>query len=60
MPDAIVTGVGIARNHLRCENDHNHDANPLKITCSHTGLTLDLGAFSRNREESSTTGSVLG
>ena len=43
-----------------CENGHDHDANPLKITCSHTGLTLNLSAFSRNREESSTTGSVLG
>ena len=43
-----------------CENSHDHDSEPLKISCSHTGLTLDLGAFSRNREEFSTTGSVLG
>ena len=42
------------------ENGHDHDTNPLKIECSYTGLTLDLSAFSRNREEFSTTGSVLG
>ena len=42
------------------ENGHDHDTTPLKIECSYTGLTLDLSAFSRNREEFSTTGSVLG
>ena len=42
------------------ENGHDHDTNPLTIKCAHTGLDLDLSAFSRNREEFSTTGSVLG
>ena len=42
------------------ENGHDHDTDPLTIKCSHTGLDLDLSAFSRNREEFSTTGSVLG
>lgn len=43
------------------EGGHDHDADPLKVTLPHTGLELDLGAFSRNRpvnEDSSF--SVLG
>jgi len=32
-----------------CENGHDHDASPVQFPLKHTGLTLDLGTFSRRR-----------
>jgi sarcosine oxidase subunit beta len=32
------------------ESGHDHDAKPVKVKMPHTGLELDMGAFSRNRE----------
>ena len=32
------------------ENGHDHDADPVVVKGVYTGLELDLGAFSRNRE----------
>lgn len=32
------------------ESGHDHDADPVKVEMPHTGLVLDMGAFSRNRE----------
>ncbi len=32
------------------EAGHDHDADPVTVTTVHTGLELDLGAYSRNRE----------
>lgn len=32
------------------EKGHDHDADPVKVTMPHTGLELDMGVFSRNRE----------
>lgn len=32
------------------ESGHDHDADPVKVKMPYTGLELDLGAFSRNRE----------
>ena len=43
-----------------CEGGHDHDADPVRVDCHHTGRTLDLGAFSRNRTPATTTGTVLG
>ncbi len=34
----------------KVEAGHDHDADPVKVTGIHTGLELDLGAYSRNRE----------
>lgn len=31
------------------ESGHDHDAEPVKVTMHHTGLELDMAAFSRNR-----------
>lgn len=31
------------------EGGHEHDSDPVKVTMPHTGLVLDLAAFSRNR-----------
>ncbi len=33
-----------------CESGHDHDADPVRWTGQHTGLTINLGAFSRRRE----------
>ncbi|MFV1960314.1 MAG: NAD(P)/FAD-dependent oxidoreductase [Acidimicrobiia bacterium] len=32
------------------EAGHDHDADPVKVKMPHTGLVLDMGVFSRNRE----------
>ena len=34
----------------RTEAGHDHDADPIRITQRHTGLELDMGAYSRNRQ----------
>ncbi len=42
------------------EAGHDHDADPLHMSCRHTGLALDLGQFSRRREPAATGGNVWG
>ena len=34
----------------RVEAGHDHGADPIQVTQRYTGLKLDMGAFSRNRE----------
>ena len=34
----------------RVEAGHDHDADPIQVTQRYSGLDLDMGAFSRNRE----------
>ena len=55
----------IAGQYLRAIIDatadgHDHDAEPVQFTGPRTGLTIDLGAFSRNRERALTSGTVMG
>ncbi len=42
------------------EAGRDHDADPVQVPLPHTGRSLDLGAFSRNRPPTATTGTVLG
>lgn len=42
------------------DNGVDHDIEPVEIVGPATGLTIDLAAFSRRREPSHTTGTVLG
>ncbi len=43
------------------EAGHDHDADPVKVKMPHTGLVLDMGVFSRNREiNEASSFSVLG
>ncbi len=43
------------------EAGHDHDADPVEVDLIHTGLTMDMGAFSRNREiNEASSFSVLG
>ena len=43
------------------EGGHDHDAEPVRYRGEHTGLTIDLGAFSRKRERNAaSSGTVLG
>ncbi len=43
------------------EGGHDHDAEPLRYRGEHTGLTIDLGAFSRKRERNAaSSGTVMG
>ena len=59
--NAPLAGVLMAELILACEAGHDHDRSPLRHVGRHTGLEIDLGAFSRlravNRESSF---SVLG
>ena len=43
------------------ENGEDHDSFPVRYSCEHTGLSVDLGAFSRKRQRNSlSSGTVLG
>ena len=33
-----------------CEAGHDHDRDPVQARAPYTGLTLDVGFYSRNRE----------
>jgi sarcosine oxidase, subunit beta len=39
---------------------HDHDVDPVQFPGPHTGELINLGAFSRKREKSSTSGTVMG
>ena len=47
--NAPVAGHCLAELVTAVEGGHDHDADPLVVTALHTGLPLDLAAFSRNR-----------
>ncbi len=48
--NAPVVGAMMAALIDRCEAGHDHDAQPLRFTLPHTGLTIDGGFYSRRRE----------
>lgn len=55
----------IAGQYLRAIIDasadgHDHDAEPVQFVGPRTGIGIDLGAFSRNRERARTSGTVMG
>jgi len=45
-------GVGhlMAELITACQNGHDHDSNPVRVTARYTGLELNAGFYSRNRE----------
>ena len=47
--NAPVVGEFLARLIQACENGHDHDRDPLRLTMAHTGLDVDLGTYSRRR-----------
>jgi len=48
--NAPVAGHCMAELIDACEKGHDHDANPLKVKTIYTGLELNMGFYSRNRE----------
>ncbi len=48
--NAGAVGQAMADLIAAVEGGHDHDAEPLQVTGRYTGLTIDLGAYSRNRE----------
>ncbi len=48
--NAGVAGHMMAELIEAVEGGHHHDAEPLQVTARFTGLNLDMGTFSRNRE----------
>ena len=56
-----IAGLLMAELIDACEHGHNHDADPVKVECPKTGLVLDAGFYSRNREiNENSSFSVLG
>jgi len=47
--NAAVAGYAMSELIDRCQNGHDHDRDPVKVTGQYTGLELDLGFYSRNR-----------
>lgn len=59
--NACVASHLMAELIVAVEAGHDHDADPLVVTGVHTGVEIDMGAFSRNREvNAASSGSVLG
>ncbi|ANY09380.1 NAD(P)/FAD-dependent oxidoreductase [Pseudonocardia sp. HH130630-07] len=59
--NAPVAGRFLAAIVTAVENGHDHDADPVGYRGEHTGLTVDLGAFSRRRElNPDSSGTVMG
>jgi sarcosine oxidase subunit beta len=48
--NAPVVGHVMAELVDRVENGHDHDKDPVKVTCRYTGLELDMAFYSRLRE----------
>jgi len=46
----LVAGLLMAELIDACEKGQDHDADPVKVTCPKTGVTLNAGFYSRNRE----------
>ena len=58
--NAPIVGQAIKELVLACESGHDHDYDPVQVSCYLTGETLDLGAFSRNRTDTISSGTVIG
>lgn len=59
--NAPLVGRFIAELVTRVEAGHDHDAVPIRYSCEHTGLVVNLGAFSRHRPlNPDTSGTVMG
>ncbi|HEX5121204.1 MAG TPA: FAD-dependent oxidoreductase [Pseudonocardiaceae bacterium] len=59
--NAPVVGRFLAAIIERTENGTDHDEHPVRFTGEHTGLTIDLAAFSRRRpRNASNSGTVMG
>jgi hypothetical protein len=48
--NAAVVGHLMAEVIDKTENGHDHDRNPVQVTTRYTGLVLNAGFYSRNRE----------
>lgn len=56
-----IAGLLMAEVIDACEKGHNHDDDPVKVECPITGLVLNAGFYSRNREiNTDSSFSVLG
>ncbi|MDQ1695525.1 MAG: hypothetical protein QOJ03_878 [Frankiaceae bacterium] len=59
--NAPVAGRVVASLVSKIEAGHDHDSEPVQFVGEHTGLSIDLGSFSRRRAlNSASSGTVLG
>jgi sarcosine oxidase subunit beta len=59
--NAPLAGRFIATLVMGVEAGHDHDRDPLRYTCEHTGHVINLGAFSRKRPlNEASSGTVMG
>ena len=47
---AAALGVSMAELIDACENGQDHDASPVQVKVPYSGVVLDAGFYSRNRE----------
>lgn len=56
-----MAGILMAELIEACEKGHDHDAEPLQVTCPKTGIVINAGFYSRNRDiNQNSSFSVLG
>lgn len=48
--NAAIAGHIMAELIVACEGGHDHDDDPLQVVGPYSGLTINMGSFSRNRE----------
>ena len=59
--NAPIVGSLMAALIDACESGHDHDADPVRYVGTHTGLEVNLGAFSRRRPRNAdSSGTVMG
>jgi glycine/D-amino acid oxidase-like deaminating enzyme len=59
--NAPMAGIAMAQLVDAVEDGHDHDRDPVIVTGAHTGLAVNLGAFSRLRSPNAdSTGTVIG
>jgi sarcosine oxidase subunit beta len=58
--NAPIVGVLMGGLIDACESGHDHDADPVRIPCRHSGHVLDLAQFSRRRALADTGANVWG
>ncbi len=58
--NAPMSGIFMTALVEASEQGIDHDTDPVQVVGAHTGMTINLGAFSRLREPETTTGTVMG
>jgi sarcosine oxidase, subunit beta len=58
--NAPMAAIFVAELIEAAERGVDHDVDPVRVVGRRTGMSIDVGSFSRRRERASTTGTVMG